>query len=62
MISVKGLNHSFKIGKKGKEKRVPVLKRIDIRRGGWRNCIHRRKKWFGKIDTSTYNGGFFDAG
>lgn len=26
MISVKGLNHSFKIGKKGKEKHVPVLK------------------------------------
>ena len=26
MISVTNLNHSFKIGKKGKEKRVPVLK------------------------------------
>ena len=26
MISVRNLNHSFKIGKKGKEKRVPVLK------------------------------------
>ncbi|MEK4713117.1 ABC transporter ATP-binding protein [Sporosarcina sp. FSL K6-5500] len=26
MISVQNLNHSFKIGKKGKEKRVPVLK------------------------------------
>ncbi len=26
MISVSNLNHSFKIGKKGKEKRVPVLK------------------------------------
>ncbi len=28
MISVEDLNHSFKIGKKGKEKRVPVLKRV----------------------------------
>lgn len=26
MISVRNLNHSFKIGKKGKEKRVPVLR------------------------------------
>ena len=26
MISVKNLNHSFKIGKRGKRKRVPVLK------------------------------------
>ena len=26
MISVRNLNHSFKIGKKGKEKQVPVLK------------------------------------
>ncbi len=26
MISVRNLNHSFKIGKKGKEKHVPVLK------------------------------------
>lgn len=26
MINVRNLNHSFKIGKKGKEKRVPVLK------------------------------------
>ncbi|WP_342506860.1 ABC transporter ATP-binding protein [Sporosarcina sp. FSL K6-2383] len=26
MISIRNLNHSFKIGKKGKEKRVPVLK------------------------------------
>lgn len=26
MITVRDLNHSFKIGKKGKEKRVPVLK------------------------------------
>lgn len=26
MINIRNLNHSFKIGKKGKEKRVPVLK------------------------------------
>lgn len=28
MICVKDLNHSFKIGKKGKEKEVPVLKQV----------------------------------
>ena len=30
MISVRNLNHSFKIGKKGKEKQVPVLKGTEI--------------------------------
>ena len=50
MISVRDLNHSFKIGKKGKEKRVPVLKRADVRRGGRRNCIDCRQEWFGEID------------
>lgn len=35
MISVRDLNHSFKIGKKGKEKQVPVLKEVtfDVRKG-----------------------------
>ena len=30
MIRVTNLNHSFKIGKKGKEKHVPVLKEVDF--------------------------------
>ena len=30
MISVRDLNHSFKIGKKGKEKRVPVLRGLSF--------------------------------
>ena len=30
MIQVTNLNHSFKIGKKGKEKHVPVLKKVDF--------------------------------
>ena len=35
MISVRDLNHSFKIGKKGKEKRVPVLRGLsfDVAKG-----------------------------
>ena len=30
MITVKGLNHSFKIGKKGKEKHIPVLRDVNF--------------------------------
>lgn len=30
MIDVKGLSHSFKIGKKGKEKKIPVLRNINF--------------------------------
>lgn len=30
MITVKGLNHSFKIGKKGKEKHIPVLSDVNF--------------------------------
>jgi len=30
MINIKSLNHSFKIGKKGKEKQVPVLKGVSL--------------------------------
>lgn len=33
MINVSNLNHSFKIGKKGKEKRVPVLKGLTFEVG-----------------------------
>ena len=30
MITIKGLNHSFKIGKKGKEKHIPVLRDVNF--------------------------------
>ena len=30
MITIKGLNHSFKIGKKGKEKHIPVLSDVNF--------------------------------
>ncbi len=30
MITINGLNHSFKIGKKGKEKHIPVLRDVNF--------------------------------
>lgn len=30
MITIKNLNHSFKVGKKGKEKEIPVLKDVSL--------------------------------
>ena len=47
MIQVKQVNHTFLIGKKGKEKKVPVLKGLSFEVKQGRNRGNCREKWLG---------------
>ena len=54
VIEVQHIDHSFKIGRKGRESEVPVLKDVSltVEKG---NCLYRRAERFRKINASEFN-------